>query len=96
VDERLGLAPGNGLLGVWRRGPVRTVKGGCCRQGSSELAEGQTTKAIALVLKISDKTVEYHRADLMALLNIFDIPGLGRFPRRRRQFTMGQQLRPTG
>ena len=43
------------------------------------LAEGQTTKAIALVLKISDKTVEYHRAKLMARLNIFDIPGLVRF-----------------
>jgi DNA-binding NarL/FixJ family response regulator len=46
------------------------------------LAEGQTTKAIALVLKISDKTVEYHRAKLMARLNIFDIPGLVRFALR--------------
>jgi DNA-binding NarL/FixJ family response regulator len=46
------------------------------------LAEGQTTKAIALILKISDKTVEYHRAKLMARLNIFDIPGLVRFALR--------------
>jgi DNA-binding NarL/FixJ family response regulator len=46
------------------------------------LAEGQTTKAIALVLKISDKTIEYHRARLMARLNIFDIPGLVRFALR--------------
>jgi DNA-binding NarL/FixJ family response regulator len=46
------------------------------------LAEGQTTKAIALVLKISDKTVEYHRAKLMARLSIFDIPGLVRFALR--------------
>jgi DNA-binding NarL/FixJ family response regulator len=46
------------------------------------LAEGQTTKAIALVLKVSDKTVEYHRARLMARLNIFDIPGLVRFALR--------------
>jgi DNA-binding NarL/FixJ family response regulator len=46
------------------------------------LAEGQTTKAIALVLKISDKTVEYHRANLMARLNIYDIPGLVRFALR--------------
>ena len=46
------------------------------------LAEGQTTKAIALVLKVSDKTVEYHRAKLMARLNIFDIPGLVRFALR--------------
>ncbi len=43
------------------------------------LAEGQTTKAIASILKISDKTVEYHRAKLMAGLKIFDIPGLVRF-----------------
>jgi DNA-binding NarL/FixJ family response regulator len=46
------------------------------------LAEGQTTKAIALMLKVSDKTVEYHRAKLMASLNIFDIPGLVRFAMR--------------
>lgn len=43
------------------------------------IAEGQTTKAIALILKISPKTVEYHRAKLMQSLNIFDIPGLVRF-----------------
>ena len=46
------------------------------------LTEGQTTKAIALILKVSDKTVEYHRAKLMARLNIFDIPGLVRFALR--------------
>jgi DNA-binding NarL/FixJ family response regulator len=43
------------------------------------IAEGQTTKAIALILKVSPKTVEYHRARLMENLNIFDIPGLVRF-----------------
>ncbi len=43
------------------------------------IAEGQTTKAIALTLKISPKTVEYHRAKLMQTLKIFDIPGLVRF-----------------
>jgi DNA-binding NarL/FixJ family response regulator len=46
------------------------------------LAEGQTTKAIASILKLSDKTVEYHRAKLMAVLKIFDIPGLVRFAMR--------------
>jgi len=46
------------------------------------IAEGQTTKAIALILKISDKTVEYHRAKLMQTLNIYDIPGLVRFAMR--------------
>ncbi len=43
------------------------------------IAEGQTTKAIGLILKVSPKTVEYHRATLMERLNIFDIPGLVRF-----------------
>jgi DNA-binding NarL/FixJ family response regulator len=43
------------------------------------IAEGQTTKAIALILKLSPKTVEYHRMQLMERLNIFDIPGLVRF-----------------
>lgn len=43
------------------------------------IAEGQTTKAIGLILKLSPKTVEYHRAKLMEILNIYDIPGLVRF-----------------
>jgi DNA-binding NarL/FixJ family response regulator len=43
------------------------------------LAEGQTTKSIGSILKVSDKTVEYHRSKLMAALKIFDIPGLVRF-----------------
>lgn len=43
------------------------------------MAEGQNTKTIASILKVSDKTVEYHRAKLMARLNIFDVPGLVRF-----------------
>jgi DNA-binding NarL/FixJ family response regulator len=46
------------------------------------LAEGQTTKAIASILKVSDKTVEYHRARLMAALKIFDVAGLVRFAMR--------------
>jgi len=46
------------------------------------LAESQTTKAIASLLKLSDKTVEYHRAKLMAGLQIFDLPGLVRFATR--------------
>ena len=43
------------------------------------IAEGETTKGIALLLKLSPKTVEYHRMQLMQQLNIFDIPGLVRF-----------------
>ena len=46
------------------------------------IAEGQTTKGIALDLKLSPKTVEYHRMQLMQRLNIFDIPGLVRFALR--------------
>jgi DNA-binding NarL/FixJ family response regulator len=46
------------------------------------MAEGQSTKAIAGILKVSDKTVEYHRAKLMAALRIFDVPGLVRFALR--------------
>src|SRR5436190_17503013 len=46
------------------------------------IAEGQTTKSIALILKVSPKTVEYHRSKLMERLNIFDIPGLVRLALR--------------
>jgi len=46
------------------------------------LAEGETTKGIAITLNLSNKTVEYHRAKLMECLNIFDIPGLVRFAMR--------------
>jgi DNA-binding NarL/FixJ family response regulator len=53
------------------------------------IAEGQTTKAIALILRISPKTVEYHRAKLMERLNIFDIPGLVRFALRERMIAEG-------
>jgi DNA-binding NarL/FixJ family response regulator len=48
------------------------------------IAEGQTTKAIALMLKVSPKTVEYHRMQMMQSLKIFDIPGLVRFALRER------------
>ena len=48
------------------------------------IAEGQTTKSIALILRVSPKTVEYHRAKLMERLNIFDIPGLVRLALRTR------------
>jgi len=48
------------------------------------IAEGQTTKATAGILKVSPKTVEYHRAKLMERLGIHDIPGLVRFAIRER------------
>jgi DNA-binding NarL/FixJ family response regulator len=43
------------------------------------IAESQNTKQIGDLLKISPKTVEYHRNKLMAALNLHDIPGLVRF-----------------
>ena len=43
------------------------------------IAEGQNTKQIAELLKISPKTIEYHRMKLMDCLNIHDVPGLVRF-----------------
>ena len=43
------------------------------------MAEGHPTKAIALMLKISAKTVETHRALLMERLDIHDIPRLVRY-----------------
>lgn len=43
------------------------------------IAEGQNTKSIGYMLNLSPKTVEYHRAQLMARLHIHDVPGLVRF-----------------
>lgn len=43
------------------------------------IAEGKNTKQIAELLKVSPKTVEYHRMKLMAGLKLHDIPGLVRF-----------------
>jgi DNA-binding NarL/FixJ family response regulator len=43
------------------------------------IAESKTTKEIAEVLKISPKTVETHRAELMKRLGIHDVAGLVRY-----------------
>jgi DNA-binding NarL/FixJ family response regulator len=43
------------------------------------IAEGRNTKEIAATLDISVKTVEAHRLQLMARLNIYDVPGLVRY-----------------
>jgi DNA-binding NarL/FixJ family response regulator len=46
------------------------------------VAEGQNTKQIGEILKLSPKTVEYHRMKLMDGLNVHDVPGLVRFALR--------------
>ena len=46
------------------------------------IAEGQNTKGIGDILKVSPKTVEYHRMKLMDCLKLHDIPGLVRFALR--------------
>jgi len=43
------------------------------------IAEGKNTKEVGHTLGISVKTVEAHRLQLMARLNIHDVPGLVRF-----------------
>lgn len=43
------------------------------------IAEGQSTKQMALNLNISPKTVETHRAQLMARLQIHNLAGLVRY-----------------
>ena len=46
------------------------------------IAEGRSTKEVAAQLDLSIKTVETHRAALMARLGIFDIAGLVKFAAR--------------
>ena len=46
------------------------------------IAEGQNTKQIAEILKVSPKTIEYHRRKLMDSLDVHDVPGLVRFALR--------------
>ncbi len=43
------------------------------------IAERKNTKEIAGLLGLSPKTVEFHRAQLMERLQIFDVPGLVRY-----------------
>jgi len=48
------------------------------RQVLQLIAEGYTNNAIAQLMNISTKTVEKHRAGLMAKLNVYDVAGLTR------------------
>ncbi len=61
-----------------QKGPLEELTGRQ-REILQLIAEGQNTKQIAEILKVSPKTVEYHRMKLMNGLNIHDVPGLVRF-----------------
>ncbi len=64
-----------------RKGPLEELTGRQ-REILQLIAEGQNTKQIAEILKISPKTIEYHRMKLMDCLNVHDVPGLVRFALR--------------
>ncbi len=70
------------LQGIAGRKSVLEQLTGRQREVLQLIAEGQNTKQIGDILKVSPKTVEYHRMKLMAGLKIFDIPGLVRFALR--------------
>lgn len=52
------------------------------------IAEGRSTKEIAATLRLSVKTVETHRAALMARLDIHDIAGLVMYAARNKLISM--------
>lgn len=54
------------------------------RQILKLVAEGNTTKQIAMQLELSNKTVEMHRTQLMKNLKIHDIAGLTRYAIKQR------------
>jgi len=70
------------LDGIARRKTPLEQLTGRQREILQLIAEGQNTKGIADLLKVSPKTVEYHRMRLMNCLNVHDIPGLVRFALR--------------
>lgn len=52
------------------------------------IAEGQTTKDIAKILRLSVKTIDSHRSELMNRLDIHDIAGLVRYAIRQRLISL--------
>ena len=75
----LAIAPVTGTAGRGRLLERLTARQ---REILQFIAQGENTKQIADLLKISPKTVEYHRMKLMTSLNVHDIPGLVRFAMR--------------
>jgi DNA-binding NarL/FixJ family response regulator len=62
--------------------PVREELTSRQREIVQLIAEGKSTKKIPLLLKVSVKTVEAHRAQLMERLGIHEVAGLVRYARR--------------
>ncbi len=58
------------------------------REVLQRIAEGQSTRDIALSLHLSVKTVETHRAELMRRLDIHDVAGLTRYALRHGLVTL--------
>jgi DNA-binding NarL/FixJ family response regulator len=54
------------------------------------IAEGQTNKAIAEAMTVSVKTVEKHRTNLMAKLNVHDLAGLVRIAIKHRLISLDE------
>jgi DNA-binding NarL/FixJ family response regulator len=80
ISERLPqIIPGDGL--TQQKSPLEQLSSRQ-REILQLIAEGQNTKQIAELLKLSPKTIEYHRMKLMAALNVHDVPGLVRFALR--------------
>ncbi len=73
------------LLGTYLENEVSRVNplSGREREVLQLIAEGKTTKEIAVILGVSPKTVETHRMRLMAKLDIFETAGLVRYAIRR-------------
>jgi DNA-binding NarL/FixJ family response regulator len=61
------------------------------RQVLQMIAEGKSTKEIAVALEVSAKTIETHRAAIMARLGIRDIAGLVMFAARNHLVTLDGQ-----
>lgn len=77
IAERLAKKfPQAGIAGT--KSPVEQLNGRQ-REILQLIAEGWNTKEIADIIKLSPKTVEYHRMKLMQNLDVHDIPGLVRF-----------------
>ena len=74
---------------MWRRGPSAPRPAALTlsprqREVLQRLAMGESTKEIAFALELSPKTVETHRAQVMARLNLHDVVGLVKYALRER------------